>query len=483
MSAEALPPDSENGIPSELASRYGIISLGSHGDQLHVQFPNEPDARLLRELEFISDCRIEPVVRVLRESDASDSPPEVNTGRKGSVQGPMTATRNGSPHGSGFAPGPIVALVAEVIQRAIAMRASDVHVEPYSGSLRVRYRLDGILRDMGRLPFLQKDAIVSRIKIMAALDIAEKRRPQDGRIRIDDAGMSVDLRVSTIPTAFGEKVVLRILDRRGISHDLEEIGFDNNQLPVFQTELERPHGMILVTGPTGSGKTTTLYGALRLLNTQERNIITIEDPIEYELEGINQSHVRADIGFTFAAALRAFLRQDPDVIMVGEIRDSETAGIAVRAALTGHLVLSTLHTNDAPSTVGRLLDMGVEPFLVAGALRMVLAQRLIRCTCANCAERGKVHSLLREELDLPEDTCIRGRGCDACGGTGYRGRRALLELMPITEALSERIAQRSSVQAIREQALEAGLLTLRAAAGKLVRQGLTTPEEAVRATA
>ena len=375
-----------------------------------------------------------------------------------------------------------VSIVDQIISRAVDFGASDIHIDPFDDEVRIRYRVDGVLQRAGRIPVVHRDAVVSRIKIMASLDIAEKRRPQDGRIRIEIMTAPIDLRVSTLPTSYGEKVVLRILDRRTTSHRLDSIGLQEGQHASLQRALRRPHGMILVTGPTGSGKTTTLYAALRHLNTGERNILTIEDPVEYQIEGVNQAQVRPDIQFTFSAGLRAFLRQDPDVIMVGEIRDTETAHIAVRAAMTGHLMLSTLHTNDAASTVGRLLDMGIEPFLLAGSVHTIIAQRLLRRVCTSCRSLSPISAELKVELDLEIDSCFRGRGCRQCRGTGFSGRVAVFEQMEITDAISKLVVEGAPVSDIGRQAVNEGMISLRTAVNELVANGDTTPEEAVRVT-
>ena len=387
---------------------------------------------------------------------------------------------DGNPFGNGSA----VRQVDSIIGRAIETGASDIHLEPYENRFRVRYRLDGVLHFVGSLQPARKDAIISRIKIMAHLDIAEKRRPQDGRIRTDHKRQTVDLRVSTLPTDFGEKVVLRILDKSGQRLALTGLGFEKKMLARFRRMIRYPYGMILVTGPTGSGKTTTLYASLNEINTPEVNITTIEDPIEYNLEGINQTHVRGDIGLTFASSLRAILRQDPDIIMVGEIRDRETAEIAIRAALTGHLVFSTLHTNDAPSAITRLLDMGIEPFLVSSSVRMVLAQRLVRKVCDECKNEIDVDRDILNELKLngEQGQFMTGRGCDRCSGTGYRGRTALLELMPVTGGITGFIGERAGADIIKERAKEEGMKTLRETGVSKVQEGITTPDEVLRET-
>lgn len=395
--------------------------------------------------------------------------------------------RNGSPGKAQVSPigkGPVVRQVDRIIDRAVEMGASDIHFEPYEEQFRVRYRLDGILQAIGTLSVRQKDAVISRIKIMADLDIAEKRRPQDGRIRVDRKNSQVDLRVSTLPTDFGEKIVLRILDRNRQKLELSGLGFDRRALKQFHKAIHHPYGMILVTGPTGSGKTTSLYAALNELNTREVNITTIEDPIEYHLEGINQTRVRTDIGLTFSNALRSILRQDPNIIMVGEIRDRDTAEIAIRSALTGHLVFSTLHTNDAPSALVRLLDMGIEPFLVASSVRLVMAQRLVRKVCHNCKAEQSAGLALLNELGVEDQSepIVQGTGCESCNGTGYRGRTALVELMPMSAAISEIITGREGAGNLKQQAVKEGMVTLRQQGIQKIREGITTPDEVIRET-
>ena len=381
-----------------------------------------------------------------------------------------------------------------LLHRAVDLRASDAHLEPTGGFVRLRYRLDGALQEADRLPTRYRDALTSRLKLLAGLDIAEKRRPQDGRIRLRVDDREVDFRASTLPVQHGEKVVLRVLDRAGSGLPLEEglkgLGLRGRDLDAVRAAIARPHGLVLATGPTGSGKTTTLYAALAEIARPELNVLTCEDPVEYRMEGVNQTTVRPEIGLTFDVALRAFLRQDPDVVMVGEVRDAETARIAVRAALTGHLVLSTLHTNDAPSAAARLADMGVEPYLVAAALRLALAQRLVRRVCPHCRERVPLTAEEARHLGAGSDAgagsgaaCWRGAGCAACRGTGYRGRAALYEVLPVTEALGALVARSAPMHELRAAAREAGMRTLRAAATEAVREGVTTPEEALRATA
>jgi type IV pilus assembly protein PilB len=381
------------------------------------------------------------------------------------------------------ADGTIITLVNQIISDAIHMRASDIHVEPYDKMLRVRYRLDGVLHEVQKPPSEKTRPLISRLKIMADLDIAEKRRPQDGRIRVKDRERTIDIRVSTLPTDFGEKVVLRILDKSSLELDLSKLGFEESDLSKFRKTVRLPYGMILVTGPTGSGKTTTLYAALNEINRPEINITTIEDPIEYNLSGINQTHVRSEIGLTFAASLRSILRQDPNVIMVGEIRDSETAEIAIRAALTGHLVFSTLHTNDAASAITRLIDMGVEPFLVGSSLRMILAQRLLRKLCDNCKKIVSPTPDQDEELSISQNESFYGpSGCSHCNNTGYSGRTAIYEVLPIMNGMSDLIAKGALLGDLRKAAKSHGSVSLRAAAMIKARRGETSLDEITRET-
>jgi type IV pilus assembly protein PilB len=383
---------------------------------------------------------------------------------------------------------PIVKLCNGILIKAIKLGVSDIHIEPYEKSFRVRYRVDGVLRKAMGLPLKIRNAIISRIKIMSRLDIAERRLPQDGRIKLKlGAKKDMDFRVSVIPTLFGEKVVMRLLDKSNLQLDMTKLGFEEKALNDFQSALKKPFGMILVTGPTGSGKTTTLYSALHQLNQVSENIMTAEDPVEFNLGGINQVQMHDEIGLNFAAALRSFLRQDPDIIMVGEIRDYETAEIGVKAALTGHLVLSTLHTNDAPSTINRLLNMGVEPFLVSSSVILILAQRLLRRICPNCKEEKEVNPQSLIEVGYtPEEaegiTVYQGQGCMTCGNTGYKGRVALYEVMPITDNIRELILQGASTAEIKAATVEEGTATLRMSGLSKVKEGSTTLEEVVRVT-
>jgi len=386
---------------------------------------------------------------------------------------------------------PVVRLVNVVLMSAIQKGASDIHIEPYEKELRVRYRIDGILYNIMTPPMKFRDAITSRVKIMAKLDIAEKRLPQDGRIKIrfNESGTQkeIDFRVSVLPTLFGEKIVMRLLDKDKLMLDMTKLGFEPESLAKFEAAILRPWGMVLVTGPTGSGKTNTLYSAISKINTPETNIMTAEDPVEFNLAGVNQVMVRENIGLNFAAALRSFLRQDPNIILVGEIRDFETAEIAVKAALTGHLVLSTLHTNDAPSTVNRLMNMGIEPFLVASSVHLICAQRLVRRVCSNCKEAAPLPPPALVQAGFSQDDAgavqpVKGAGCDKCNQTGYKGRVGLYEVMEIAEELRELILVGASGLELRRKAIDEGMITLRQSGLRKVKDGLTTVEEVVRET-
>jgi general secretion pathway protein E len=382
---------------------------------------------------------------------------------------------------------PIIRLVNFVMARAIERCASDIHLEPYEKALRVRYRIDGVLEDVESPPRRLQTAIISRIKIMARLNIAESRLPQDGRVKLRIGGKEIDFRVSTIPTLYGESVVIRILDQSSVPLNMGTLGFSPDTLATFRPMVSAPYGMVLVTGPTGSGKTTTLYAALQEIKSPERKIITIEDPVEYQIPGVIQIQVKPQIGLTFASGLRSIVRQDPDVILVGEIRDRETAEIAIHSALTGHMVLSTLHTNDAAGAVTRLLEMGVEEYLLPSCLMGVLAQRLVRTICDACSAPREVPQALREEVlretgAFPEGDQRAGRGCEACAGTGYRSRSGIFELLPVTEGVKELILSRADSGAIREKAVGEGMRLLREDGWEKVRRGVTTIEEVLRVT-
>jgi type IV pilus assembly protein PilB len=383
---------------------------------------------------------------------------------------------------------PIVKLANAILVNAINQRASDIHIEPYETSLRVRYRVDGVMYTVQTLPTKIKGALTSRIKIMSKLDIAERRLPQDGRIKLKlGKDREIDFRVSTLPCLFGEKVVLRLLDKSNLQIDLTKLGFEQQQLQEFMDAISKPYGMILVTGPTGSGKTTTLYSALNHLNKTDVNIMTAEDPVEYNFMGINQVQIKEEIGLTFAAALRSFLRQDPDIIMVGEIRDFETAEIAVKAALTGHLVLSTLHTNDAPSTITRLLNMGIEPFLVSSSVILILAQRLCRKICQKCKTEEHVPPQALVKLGFSEEEAktikvFKGKGCPACNGKGYKGRIALYEVMTIKDEIKDLILEGASAGELKKAAIKLGMKTLRMSGLTKIKEGVTSIEEVLRVT-
>ncbi len=386
---------------------------------------------------------------------------------------------------------PVVRLVNVLMVDSLRRGASDIHVEPYEKDFRIRFRIDGILYDVMHPPMKMRDALLSRLKIMSKLDISEKRLPQDGRIKIkvkiDNRSRELDFRVSTLPTLFGEKIVLRLLDKDKLMLDMTKLGFEQQSLELFQRNISKPYGMVLVTGPTGSGKTNTLYSALQALNTPETNIMTAEDPVEFNLPGINQVQMKEQIGLNFAAALRSFLRQDPNIVLVGEIRDFETAEIAIKAALTGHLVLSTLHTNDAPSTISRMVNMGIEPFLVATSVNLIQAQRLIRRICKDCKE--EIHVPVEGLIDLgftpeeaPEIKSYKGKGCQTCNGTGYKGRVGLYEVMEVTDELRELIIIGASAIELRRKAIELGMITLRHSGLYKLREGITTIEEVVKET-
>jgi len=384
---------------------------------------------------------------------------------------------------------PVVKLANYLLTEAIKRRASDIHIEPYEKEFRIRYRIDGVLYEVMRPPLKLRNALSSRLKIMSSLDIAERRLPQDGRIKMKmGKGKEMDFRVSVLPTIYGEKIVLRLLDKSNLQLDMEKLGFEPQQLTDFMDAIHRPYGMVLVTGPTGSGKTTTLYSALSDLNKTTDNISTAEDPVEYNFAGINQVQMKEDIGLTFSSALRSFLRQDPDIIMVGEIRDYETAEIAIKASLTGHLVLSTLHTNDAPSTVTRLLNMGIEPFLVSSSLNLIIAQRLARRVCGKCREEIKVLQKALVDAGMKPERIsaaktMKGKGCDDCNGTGFRGRVALYEVLTIKEEIKELVLRGGSALDIKREAVRLGMKTLRQSGLSKLEEGVTTLEEVLRVTA
>jgi type IV pilus assembly protein PilB len=487
-----------NLIPQQLLQKHQLVPVKLVGSTLTVAMSDPTDLAAINEVKFLTGYGVRvalatasSIQKALSQRYGSVSYDEVLKKLSGSelevirdeeevnLQELQKATLEA----------PVVTLVNAILSDAANRRASDIHVEPYEKVFRVRFRIDGVLYEIMSLPLKLKGPLVSRLKVMADLDIAERRRTQDGRIKLKmGAGQELDIRVSVIPTLFGEKVVMRLLDKSSLQLDMMKLGFDPPALRDFQEAIHKPYGMILITGPTGSGKSTTLYSALAELNRPGVNICTAEDPVEYNLVGINQVQVREEIGLTFAACLRAFLRQDPDIIMVGEIRDLETAQIAVKAALTGHLVLSTLHTNDAPSTIDRLVNMGVEPFLLTSSINLVAAQRLLRRICTSCKEPVEVspEALVNVGVDPSEVAAgfptFAGKGCHACNQTGYRGRIAVYEVMVMHPSLKEMILKGGSADELKREAVRCGMSTLRMSALQKVREGLTTIEETVRVT-
>jgi type IV pilus assembly protein PilB len=483
-------------LPSEVATKFMALPISRSGRRLIVAMANPTNIFAIDDIKFITgydvDAQVASEGSLKRALDrAYDSAGTMADVMKSIDDDLSVVDEPEEPEDAGAAAAdeaPIVKLVNSLIYDAVRKGASDIHMEPYEKSLRVRFRIDGVLQEMMSPPFKFKAAIISRLKIMAELDIAERRVPQDGRIKIKVQNRTIDLRVSSLPTIFGEKIVMRILDKGNLNIDLEKLGFEPASMKEFVSAIANPYGMVLVTGPTGSGKTTTLYSALSRVNTPDVNVMTAEDPVEYNLDGINQVLVHDDVGLTFAAALRAFLRQDPNIIMVGEIRDLDTASIAVKAALTGHLVLSTLHTNDAPSAIGRLVDMGIEPFLVCSSVNLVLAQRLVRRVCNNCKRLVTLNDEVLRELQMePEDaatgTFYLGAGCVDCSNTGYRGRQGVYEVMPLTPKLRELVLERASANEIKRVAIGEGMLTLRRDGLMKLKKGLTTPEEILKETA
>ncbi|MDQ2799120.1 MAG: GspE/PulE family protein [Armatimonadota bacterium] len=499
-----IPEDVTAAITQELARRFKVIPVARDLKRITLAMKNPLDIFAIDEIRLITGKEVEAVIATEEDiihSISANYRVEVNVNEavagvmKDIDEATITLTAGEADTDnisieqlkelSGEAP--VVRLTNMIISRGIADKASDIHIEPSKDSLRIRYRVDGILQDGMTLPKKAQASITSRFKIMADMDISEKRAPQDGRISAIIEGKPFDFRVSTLPAVFGEKIVMRVLDKSNISVGLHKLGLLPYTFDMFESMISRTYGIILVTGPTGSGKSTTLYSVLSKLNSGEKNILTIEDPVEYELPGITQSMVNNRAGMTFAAGLRSMLRQDPNIIMVGEMRDQETAMIAIEAALTGHLVLSTLHTNDAPGSVARLMDMGVEPFLIASSIAGVLAQRLLRTICVKCKEQYvpprdaiKRLGMNLDILDKGEVTFYRGRGCDHCKGSGYKGRVGVYELMPITEKVRELILARASSYAIREAAVEAGMRTLKDDAMEKILLGITTLEESLR---
>ena len=502
LSHYEIDPDILTSIPDDIVRKYQIVPIDKTEDTLTVALSDPSNIYLLDELRLLTMCKIVPVISFesdikeaishyyqFVETDADEMMKEITEEEAEILELLETSTREEElPDVNDLtveaSDAPVVQLVNLMISEAISMRASDIHIEPYEKDLRLRYRVDGVLHEMKSPPKKFQNAIISRVKIMSDLDIAERRLPQDGRFKVNVSGKNIDFRVSTCPVAHGEKVVMRILDSSNLLLNLTDLGMDSIVLEKFESQIRAPWGMVLVTGPTGSGKSTTLYSALNTINDPRKNILTIEDPIEYQLKGINQVQVRADIGLDFSSALRSFLRQDPDIILVGEIRDRETAEIGVKAALTGHLVLSTLHTNDAPSSINRMTNMGVEGFLVIASVNMIVAQRLVRRICENCKTSFAPPADLLANLGMaPETLFYRGDGCDRCLGSGYRGRVALYELMMLSDNIREQILEGVSSTVLKRLAIQEGMVTLRMAGLDKVGASITTVDEVLGTTA
>ncbi len=491
-------------IPADIARKYQFIPVSKTGATLTVAMGDPTNVFAMDDITFITGYRVEPVVaseEALREAidryygtthaiELKKVMDDLSTIDETSLEVLEEEEElDVSDLESAADEAPVVRLVNLILTDALKRGASDIHIEPYEKSFRVRFRIDGVLYEIMNPPLKLKDAISSRIKILARLDIAEKRLPQDGRIKIkmkyQGKPKELDYRVSTLPTLHGEKIVLRLLDKENLMLDMTRLGFEKQSLKWFEEAIFSPYGMVLVTGPTGSGKTNTLYSAISRINTPETNIMTAEDPVEFQLSGINQVQMKESIGLNFAAALRSFLRQDPNIVLVGEIRDFETAEIAIKAALTGHLVLSTLHTNDAPSTINRLMNMGIEPFLVATSVNLVVAQRLIRRICQKCKEPEDVpiQALLNvgfSEAEAPNIQLYKGRGCENCNQRGYKGRVGMFEAMKVSEDIRELILSGASAVELRRKAIEEGMITLRHSGLQKIREGVTTIEEVVR---
>ena len=521
-------------IPHEVAQKYSVLPLSRVGATLTLAMVDPTNVFAMDDIKFMTGLNVEPVV-VAEASVQAAIAKYYSTSREIELAGIGADVHVESSHGNGNGNGfsqsdlisldtldfdqeslnsevevfedddeidlssltrmsedaPVVRLVNVLLVDSLRRGASDIHVEPYEKELRIRFRIEGVLYDVMHPPLKMRDALISRIKIMSKLDISEKRLPQDGRIKIrlkvDAKSRELDFRVSTLPTLFGEKVVLRLLDKEKLMLDMTNLGFEPEALVKFQRNIAKPYGMVLVTGPTGSGKTNTLYSALQSLNTVDTNIMTAEDPVEFNLPGINQVQMKEQIGLNFAAALRSFLRQDPNIILVGEIRDFETAEIAIKAALTGHMVLSTLHTNDAPSTISRLMNMGIEPFLVATSVNLIQAQRLIRRICKDCKKEHPTPVEALVEIGFtPEEAgkvkTYKGKGCPTCNDTGYKGRIGLYEVMEITDEIRELILIGASSLELRKKAMEDGMITLRGSGLQKIRNGVTTIEEVLRET-
>ena len=513
LSTIDIPEDVISILPKEIVERYNVVPISRIANTLTVAMSDPSNMNAQDDIKFLTDYKVEVVVASEEdvkkaiekyygkqsktqgfssdfELDFDKLMSEIDAEAESvSVEGLDKEEKTIEDTIKDSEDAPVIRLVNMILLDAIKKNASDIHIEPYEKSFRVRFRIDGVLYDILHPPRAMLDAITARFKVMANLDIAEKRIPQDGRIKIKMKGSEMDFRVSVLPVIYGEKVVLRLLDKSNLQLDMTKLGFFPNQLKTFQDGIFKPYGMVLVTGPTGSGKTTSLYSALSELNKEDVNISTAEDPVEFNLEGINQVAIKEQVGLSFSSALRSFLRQDPDIIMVVEIRDFETAEIAVKAALTGHLVLSTLHTNDAPSTITRLLNMGIESFLVISSVNVIVAQRLGRKICENCKEEidiGKDELLelgITEEQLAQEYHICKGKGCEKCNGTGYKGRIAFYEVLKITDAMKDAILNGASSLELKELAIEEGMDTMRMSANKRLLEGITTIDEVLRNTA
>jgi type IV pilus assembly protein PilB len=483
-------------IPPDIALKYTVLPLKREGRTLTVAISDPNNVAAIEDIKFITRCDIFPVIageytlrnaleRYYQQSDAQLQTLLKDIEEESDLEVVEEETDEEVKAQDLADDAPVVKLINAILTDAVKRGASDIHVEPFEHEMRVRYRVDGALHEVMKPPIKMRAALTSRLKIMASLNIAERRVPQDGRIKLKFGSKVIDYRVSTLPVLFGEKIVLRILDKGNLTLDLQKFGFEPKSEADLLKAILNPYGMVLVTGPTGSGKTTTLYSALSRINTIDVNIMTAEDPVEYNLMGINQVLVRNDVGMTFAAALRAFLRQDPNIIMVGEIRDLETGSIAIKAALTGHLVLSTLHTNDAPSTITRMVDMGIEPFNVASAVNLIVAQRLVRRICVGCKTE---HKYTADEMhafgvDVKLAPFYKGQGCDTCAGSGYKGRQGLYEVMSLSSPMRRAILKGGSTEELRDLAVSEGMLTLRMDGMMKVKKGVTTLEEVVKETA
>jgi type IV pilus assembly protein PilB len=485
-------------LSADIALKHTVLPLKREGRTLTIAIADPNNVTAIEDIKFITRCDVFAVIageytlRNAIEKYYQQSDAQLQNLLKSMEADELEVVEDAADEdvkAQDLADGaPVVKLINGLLTDAVKRGASDIHIEPFEHEMRVRYRVDGALLEVMKPPIKMRAALTSRVKIMASLNIAERRVPQDGRIKLKMGTRVIDFRVSTLPVLYGEKVVLRILDKGNLTLDLTKFGFEPKAEAELMRAILNPYGMVLVTGPTGSGKTTTLYSALSRINTMEVNIITAEDPVEYNLMGINQVLVRNEVGMTFAAALKAFLRQDPNIIMVGEIRDMETGSIAIKAALTGHLVLSTLHTNDAPSTVTRMMDMGIEPFNVASAVNLIVAQRLVRRICAECKAEHKYTDEELKALGIPiaegqKMVFFKGKGCDTCNETGYKGRQGLYEVMAMSSQLRRLVLKGASTEELREQAVKDGMLTLRMDGMLKVKRGVTTLDEVVKETA